>query len=106
MAREVRLVHAGGGDKLVDEVKVLLDKKHVAILWPTAGLVWFNFSTGLALGTPRGPWRLSDEDRAHYCALVSMRPKARTLGPLKRRKAKKQDAVDGRQLSLLEGGKA
>jgi hypothetical protein len=99
--REVRLLHTGGGEKLVIEAQVLLDKKHVAILWPTAGLVWFNFVTGLGLGAPRGPWRLSDDDRRHYCQLAGLRPKGRALKPPKR-KVKKQDATDARQLWLVE----
>lgn len=100
--RHVRLVHVGGDTKLVDEVTVLLAKQHVSIYWPTAGIVWFHFGTGLCLGTPRGPWRLADEEREHYCALAGKTPKTRALKPLKRRKPNKQDAVDARQLWLVK----
>ena len=97
--RQVRLVHEGGSDKLVDEVEVDLVKQRVAIQWPTAGIMWFNFATGLAFGCPRGPWRLSDEDRAHYCAEIGKRPKPAKLRELKRDR-KKQDVHDPKQLWL------
>jgi len=103
-ARQVRLVHEGGSEKLVDEVQVLASKKHVAIQWPTAGLMWFNFATGRALGSPRGPWRLSEEDRAFYCQQTGTAPKAAKLKAKLLRDRKKQDVHDPRQLWLKGSG--
>jgi hypothetical protein len=48
--RMVKLVHAGGATKEVSEVQVLLEKKHLGVQLPTAGLMWFNFMTGLRAG--------------------------------------------------------
>lgn len=93
----VRLVHEGGSDKTVEVVQVDVKKKRLVIAWPTAGLMWFDFVTGLACGCPRGPWRLSDEDRARYCGELGIRPMTRVMKPLKRDR-KKQDVHDPRQL--------
>jgi hypothetical protein len=100
--RMVKLVHAGGATKEVSEVQVLLEKKHLGVQWPTAGLMWFNFMTGLVVGAPRGPWRLTDSERAYYCELAGLRPKAASLKPLKKSHGKKQDVSDPRQLWLVE----
>jgi hypothetical protein len=57
--------------------------------------MYFNFATGLAVGCPRGPWRLADDTRAAYCAEAGIKPMVAKLRALKRDR-KKQDVHDPR----------
>lgn len=103
--RYVTVCHVGGSTKQVELVDLLPKKKHAAVYWPTAGLMWFNFSTGRALGAPSGPWRLSDEARKQLCAELGEKPKNYSRPPPKK-KSVIQDVHDPRQLWLVEEGKS
>jgi hypothetical protein len=102
--RLVTIQHYGGGVKDTLEGELFgEDKPKTAKVHVYFGLgEWliFNAMTGLSHGQPRGQWKLSELDRQAFCDFMGVKPKRRTLAPLRGRKPKAAK-VDPRQLPLV-----
>lgn len=108
MQRKVTLRHRFGGTKegLTGEL-VIAGKgggtSKVSVFWPLNGILIFSALTGLEVGSPRGPWRLSEEDVAAFCEELGLKPAARSERPSKRRPPDRTRLkADPRQLHLVE----
>lgn len=104
MQRAVILLHRFGGSKegLSGEL-ILLGKGRVSVFWPLNGVLLFSALTGLEVGAPRGPWRLSEEDVAAFCKELGRNP---VVAPARASKRRPPDRTrlkpDPRQLRLME----
>jgi len=106
MKRAVTLLHRLGSTKLGLEGELILGGKNgktskVSVRWPLDGVLLYSALTGLEVGSPHGPWRLSPEDVAAFCAELGLKPTAPRLRERKTAVHRTRCKPDPRQLSLV-----
>jgi len=104
---KVTLIHRGGGQKLGLTGELIRSGKNgktskVSVVWPLNGVLLFSALTGREVGSPRGPWRLSDDDTEAFCGDLGLKPTAPKPSRSKKYPSKTRIQPDARQLSLAE----